>query len=72
MINMQVLKSHMTTLKQIDRCIFCNNGEEALFKAMEIISIAADLAQNSIEKSVSIMPISLMLLDLQMPKMNGI
>jgi len=58
MINIAVLKSQMSSLGYSDHCEFCYNGESAVRKANEVISSGQTLG--------------LMILDFQMPKMNGI
>lgn len=53
----------------LNACEFCYNGQEAIDIASNLISTALDSAG---ENKSSIMPISLMMLDFQMPRKNGI
>lgn len=58
---MQVIKNHMQELDSINRCLFCFDGEAAVEKAIQTISIALE---NDDGLSEEIKPIDLMLLDL--------
>jgi CheY-like chemotaxis protein len=62
----------MSELNQLEKCDFCNNGEEAIERAKRLIVDALSKYDDAIEKPFSIRPISLLLLDFQMPKKNGI
>ena len=58
---MAVLKQSLSDLQIIDRCDFCHNGLEAVTKATEIY-----------KKSTEVQPYCLVLVDFQMPRLNGI
>jgi hypothetical protein len=66
---MQVLKSQIAVHELLDKCEFCFNGEEAFIKAKEIIMTSLD--QPNLNERESKMPVCLLLLDQQMPRMNG-
>lgn len=75
-INIEVMKSQLNRLGKIGMCDFCFNGEEALKLAQHLIeqSILPYKERIAFEGTnlVKLQPIKLMLLDFQMPKMNGI
>lgn len=66
----------MRSLKYLENCEFCVNGEEALNAALrEIKSAIAEHTLRTPEppgQKVTLQPINLMLLDFQMPRLNGI
>ena len=55
---------------QLDRCEFCYDGEKTLTKAIEITEKA--ILECALNEETRLKPISLMLLDFQMPKKNGL
>jgi response regulator RpfG family c-di-GMP phosphodiesterase len=55
----------------LHKCVWSTDGLETIHIAKDIIDSKFSTVANSLTK-VSIRPISLMLLDLQMPKKNGI
>ena len=56
---------------QIDKISFTVNGAEAISKAKSILEKAIDQIKGNQKKNV-LQPITIMLLDFQMPKKNGI
>ena len=56
---------------EIGKISFTVNGEEAISKAKSILEAAIDSIQGNQKKS-ELQPITIMLLDFQMPKKNGI
>jgi CheY-like chemotaxis protein len=75
LINMEVMKSQMKICKKLQFCDICINGEEALSKATNRIEEGILKFKASNNKSAGftqIRPISLMLLDFQMPRLNGL
>ena len=70
LINIEVLKTQIEELGQLYRCEFCYDGDKTLAKAIEITEQAIQESNKSEETKIK--PISLMLLDFQMPKKNGL
>ena len=69
LVNIEVMRMHLDEMGLTSRSEFCFNGREALQSAEQKLNEAVGLAGSTQQR---IKPISLMLLDFQMPVMNGI
>ena len=69
LVNIEVMRMHLDDMGLTSRSEFCFNGREALQLAEQKLNEAVGLAGSTQQR---IKPISLMLLDFQMPVMNGI
>jgi CheY-like chemotaxis protein len=68
-----MLKQSLDRLQLIPQSIFCNNGQQAIDSFKEIVfSVVKKVARTHAGKEVTLKPVALMLLDLQMPMRNGI
>lgn len=71
LINVTVLKQQLQAMNLLDQCIFCFDGAEAFDVCVDTIKEAVSkCADRSHVEFVK--PIALLMLDFQMPKMNGI
>ncbi len=66
LINLEVFKRQITEVGLIDRCSFCTNGQETIDVAKKIVEAAVAFALEP-----TIRPITVMILDFQMPLKNG-
>lgn len=74
LIHLEMFKDNMQKLKLHKNCIFTNNGREAIEVAKHVIvtRLTKTLEVASKDVRTAIRPISIMILDLQMPHKNGI
>jgi CheY-like chemotaxis protein len=69
-INVEILKGYFETLRLVSDVTICINGQEAIDKCCNIIN--ESLMEAILTEGATLKPISLCLLDFQMPIKNGI
>jgi len=71
-INIEVLQQHLTKLDVIKRCEFFYDGQLTIDRTKELIDDAISFTTYGLEDVKKLTPVSLILLDFQMPVKNGI
>jgi CheY-like chemotaxis protein len=69
-INIEILKQHTLKLRVIDQTIFCVNGQQVIDCVDKLVRKSIDNIDLSQSKSLT--PVSILLLDFQMPIKTGI
>lgn len=72
---MEVIKNQMRELSKFDECDFSFNGQDALARAVTLINESINLHINSTptnDEKKKLQPVKFMLLDFQMPRLNGL
>ena len=67
-MNLEILKSHIETLGLLEQTIFSINGQQAIDSAKNELDKALFNLGSELKKQ----PVTLMLIDFQMPLKNGI
>ena len=67
-MNLEILKSHIETLGLLESTIFSINGQQAIDSAKNEL----DKALHKLGSELNKQPVTLMLIDFQMPLKNGI
>ena len=69
-INLEVLKQHMRAIGIEDKVVYFFNGQQVVDAVKRALTVS--LLKNDKACEVTITPVSLLLLDFQMPLKNGI